>query len=146
MIRVHAYLNFNGQCEEAFLFYEKVFKVENIGIHRFKDLPKDPNFQIEEADGNKVMHTALVINENTMLMGSDCIESFGHKAVGGNNAYIMLDTDTAERAKELYNDLTVGNSTIEMELGEQPWAELYGSFKDQFDICWMIHFEGNKKM
>ncbi len=103
-------------------------------------MPADPNFQIAENDKNKVMHTAIVINENTMLMGSDCIESFGQEVISGNNTYTMLDTESSEEAKDLYNALIKGNSTIEMELGEQPWAELYASFKDQYGICWMIHY------
>lgn len=146
MAKIHAYLNFNGNCEEAFKFYEKAFKTPNIGTHRFGDLPADPNFPIADEDKNKVMHTALMINENTMLMGSDAIENFGHKIVSGNNTYIMLDTETAEEAKELYTALTENATNIEMELSEQFWAELYASFQDQFGISWMIHFEGNKKM
>ncbi|HUH25759.1 MAG TPA: VOC family protein [Flavobacterium sp.] len=146
MAKIHAYLNFNGNCEEAFKFYEKVFKSPNIGTHRFGDMPADPNFEIPEADKNKVMHTALMINESTMLMGSDCLESFGHKATSGNMTYVMLDTDTAEEAKELYAALSENAQNIEMALSEQFWAELYASFQDQFGICWMVHFEGNKKM
>lgn len=144
MAKVHAYLNFNGNCEEAFEFYQTVFNTENLGIYRFGDLPADPNFPMSEDDKKKVMHTAIPINENTMLMGSDCVEGFGHKLTHGNSTYIMLDTTTAEEAKDLYAKLTESANFIEMKLGEQGWAELYASFQDKFGIMWMIHFEGNK--
>ena len=146
MARIHAYLNFNGNCEEAFTFYEKVFNTKNMGMHRFGDMPADDNFPMSEEDKKKIMNTAIMINEDTMILGSDCIENFGHKLVNGNSTYIMLDTQTAQEAKDLYAALSVNAQNIEMELGEQFWAELYASFQDQFGICWMIHFEGNKKM
>ncbi|MBA5792623.1 VOC family protein [Flavobacterium sp. xlx-214] len=146
MARIHAYLNFNGNCEEAFTFYEKVFNTKNMGMHRFGDMPADDNFPMSEEDKKKIMNTAIMINEDTMILGSDCIENFGHKLVNGNSTYIMLDTQTAQEAKDLYAALSVNAQAIEMELGEQFWAELYASFQDQFGICWMIHFEGNKKM
>lgn len=145
MARIHAYLNFNGNCEEAFTFYERVFNTKNMGMHRFGDMPADDNFPMSEEDKKKIMNTAIMINEDTMILGSDCIENFGHKLVNGNSTYIMLDTQTAQEAKDLYAALSVNAQTIEMELGEQFWAELYASFQDQFGICWMIHFEGNKK-
>lgn len=146
MTKIHVYLNFNGNCEEAFRFYEKVFKTQNMGTYRFGDMPENPDFPMTGKDRDKVMHTAIMINENTMLMGSDCVESFGLKATSGNATSIMLDTDTAEEAKELYETLTENAKNIEMPLGEQSWAELFASFQDQFGIWWMVHFEGNKKM
>jgi len=146
MAKIHAYLNFNGTCEKAFKFYEKVFNTQNIGTYRFGDMPADPDYPMNEEDKEKIMHTAIMINENTMLMGSDCVESFGHKVTNGNSTYIMLDTQTAEEAKALYAALTENAMKIEMELGEQFWAELYASFQDQFGIFWMIHYEGNKRM
>lgn len=146
MAKIHAYLNFNGTCEQAFMFYEKVFNTQNIGMHRFGDMPSDSDYPMKEEDKKKIMHTAIMINEGTMLMGSDCVENFGHKVTNGNSTYIMLDTQTAEEAKTLYAALTENAMKVEMELGEQFWAELYASFQDQFGIWWMIHFEGNKKM
>lgn len=146
MTKVHVYLNFNGNCEEAFLFYEKVFKTTNSGFYRMKDMPEHPDYSAPEEDKNKIMHTSIAINESTLLMGSDCIESFGQKAVSGSNTYIMLDTDTAEEAKYFYQALTEDSNLIEMELAEQFWAELYASFEDKYGIKWMVHYEGNKKM
>lgn len=146
MAKIHAYLNFNGECESAFSFYEKVFNTKNIGMHRFGDMPVDPKYPIPEQDKQKIMHTAININPDTMIMGSDCLESFGQKINPGNNSYIMLDTDSANEATTLYNALTEDAKNIEMPLAEQPWAELYSSFQDKYGICWMVHFEGNKKM
>lgn len=146
MAKINAYLNFNGNCEEAFTFYKKVFNTEGTGTYRFGDMPADPNFPLAEEDKNKIMHTALMINSESMLMGSDCIEQFGHKATAGTNTYIMLDVESSEEAKKLYDALINNAQHIEMPLGEQFFAELYASFTDQFGISWMIHYEGKNKM
>lgn len=146
MAKLHAYLNFNGNCEEAFDFYQTVFGGPLLGSHRFGDMPADPNFSIPEEDKNKIMHTALHINGDVMLMGSDCIENFGHKAVFGTATYIMLDAQSAEEARDLHSKLSKNAQNIEMDLGETFFAELYSSFTDQFGVSWMVHYEGNKKM
>jgi len=146
MTKIHAYLNFNGNCEEAFKFYEQVFNTENTGIYRFGDMPSDPEYPLPDEAKNLVSHTAIALNDSTMLMGSDCFEGFNQKAIPGTNTYIMLDTDTPQEATNLYAALSVDAQNIEMPLGEQFWAELFSSFTDKYGISWMIHYEGNKKM
>ena len=135
MAKVHAYLNFNGDCEQAFKFYETVFETKNIGMHKMGDMPPSPDFEVPENAKNKVMHTALFINETTMLMGSDIVEEFGQKYQGGNNNYFH---------EFEYEDSQVNAKVLEMPLGEQFFAELFASFIDQYGTPWMIHFEGNK--
>ncbi|MCA5005115.1 VOC family protein [Sphingobacterium bovistauri] len=145
MAKIHSYLNFNGNCEEAFNFYKNVFKTEIGWIGRFGDIPEDPNVTIADADKNKIMHISININKDQMLMGSDCLESFGQKAVFGTSNYIMLDVDNADEAQELFAALTVNAQNLEMALADTFFAELFSSFTDQFGIAWMIHFEGNRK-
>ena len=145
MAKVHSYLNFNGNCEEAFNFYKSVFNKELNGMYRFGEMPEDPSYSVPEADKNKIMHTSLSLNENQMLMGSDCLEAFGQKAVTGTTTYVMLDVETTEEAQKLYDALSVNAQNMEMPLGDAFFAELFSSFTDQFGIAWMIHFEGNRK-
>lgn len=145
MAKLHAYLNFNGNCEEAFKFYEQVFNAPNLGVHKFRDMPEDPQSPpLSDADKNKVMHTAININNDLMLMGSDCLEAFGQKATPGTNSYFMIDTETADEAVNIYKALSVDAQNIEMPLEETFWAELYASFIDKYGIAWMVNFEGNK--
>jgi len=146
MALLHAYLNFNGNCEEAFEFYQTVFNTPLAGLYRFGDMPADPEYPVAEVDKNKIMHTSIKINDSVMLMGSDCLESFGQKATFGTGSYLMLDTQTADEAKDLYTKLSVDAQNIEMPLGDQFFAEQFAYFQDKFGIAWMIHFEGSKKM
>lgn len=148
MATLHAYLNFPGNCEEAFAFYSKVFNRPTTGTYRYSDMPADPAMPpLSDEIRNKIMNIGLFVNDQVTLMGSDFIEEFcgGAQLVKGNNTYLNLAPETASEAKTLFDSLTQGNSRIEMPLGEQFWAELYASFQDQFGISWMINFEGNKK-
>ena len=148
MAKIHAYLNFNGNCEEAFRFYEKVFDAPNLGTIRYGEMPGESNEpELPSEVKNKVLHTAININETTMLMGSDIVEGFGAQPVSdGNRTYIMLDVDSVEEAEKLYALLAEDAKNIEMKLEEAFFAELYASFQDRFGVYWMIHYEGNKKM
>lgn len=146
MAKVHAYLNFNGDCAQAFDFYQKAFDTPSVGTMKFGDMPPDPDFPLPDDAKDKIMHTAIMLNETTMLMGSDVIEGFGHQHSNGNSTYVMLDAATKEEAQSLYTALTDNAKVIEMPLEEAFFAELYASFQDQFGVWWMIHFEGNKKM
>lgn len=143
MATMHAYLNFNGNCEEAFTFYETVFNTKVLGWSRFGDMPANESTAMKEEDKNKILNTCLFINESTMILGSDVIEGFGHPFAKGNNTYIMLDASSADEAKQLFQALSNG-AQVEMEIGETFFAELYGSLVDKFGIPWMVHFEGNK--
>jgi PhnB protein len=147
MAKVHVYLNFNGNCEEAFQFYGTVFNTTNTGIYRYGAFPPEPNMPpLSEGDKNKVMHTAIHINEGTMLMGTDIIEGFGQKLTNGNSTYIMLDVTSSEEARKLFDALAKDARNLEMDLGETFFAELFSSFQDKYGICWMVHYEGNKKI
>lgn len=147
MAKIHAYLNFDGTCKQAFEFYAQVFNAPVTGTYLYDDMPAAPGSPAlpEHAKG-KVMHTSLMLNESTMLMGADVVEGFGGKLINGNATYIMLDAKDAEEARALYQTLAKDAKNLEMELGETFFAELFSSFEDQFGIYWMIHFEGNKKM
>jgi PhnB protein len=145
MEKVHVYLNFNGTCEEAFNFYAKVFNSPLHCVMRYADMPPHPDMPpIPEKAKNKVMHTQLQLSEQSLLMGSDIEEAYGQKLTQGNSTYVTLATSSEEETHTLYKALTTEAKSIEMELGEQFWADLYASFQDKFGIWWMLIFEGSK--
>ena len=147
MAKIHVYLNFNGNCEEAFQFYGNVFNTTHTGIMRYGDMPSDPEMpSLTEQDKNKVLHMAIKLNDNTMLMGSDISEVFGQSLSHGNSTYITLTTESAEETKTLFDALKQDAQLIEMDLGETFFAELFGSLQDKYGIYWMIDYEGNKRM
>src|SRR5690349_2725165 len=102
MAHVSIYLNFDGNAEEAFNAYKKIFKSEfSVPVMRMGDMPAQPGMpSLSEADKKKVMHVSLPIL-GTEIMGTDVLESMGHKLVEGNNVTISLNPDTKEEADRL---------------------------------------------
>lgn len=142
MKAVSPYLNFSGNTEEAFRFYQSVFGGE-LQIVRFKDM--GDSMGATGDDLNKIANIALPLVGDAMLMGTDVLESFGQELSVGNNFTITLETDTAEEAEELFNKLSDGGD-IEMPLMETEWAEKYGHCTDKFGVQWMFNYTGSKNL
>ena len=95
-------------------------------------------------DQQKVMHIALPIGKGNILMGTDMLESFGHKLIAGNNFSISINADSKEEADKLYNALSaLGNA--EMPIADAFWGAYFGMFTDKFGIQWMVNYEYPKK-
>ena len=139
MSKVAIYLNFQGNAAEAFHFYKSVFGTEfSTPMMRMKDLPPNPEMpKLSESDLNSVMHVALPIIGGTELMGTDMLESMGHKLVIGNNTTISLQLDTKEEADKLYNMLSENGSDKE-PMRDEFWG-YWGCCLDKFGIRWMFN-------
>ncbi len=142
MAAINPYLIFNGNCEEAFLFYQSVFGGEFPYIGKFSDMPSDdphcPPPSAEEA--NRIMHVSLPIG-NTILMGSDSTSQSGDVAIGANVS-MSLNTDSRAEADKLFNGLSAGGHVI-MAMDKTFWGAYFGMFVDKFGINWMVNFDEN---
>jgi PhnB protein len=137
MKSVYPYLNFYGNTEEAFKFYRSVFGGEFLALQRFRDIPESEN--IPENAKDRIMHIALKICDNVILMGTDAMESMGHNLIIGNNMHISLQTESKEEADRLFYSLSEGGK-IENKIQDMFWGDYFGNFRDKFGICWMINF------
>ena len=138
MTKLHPYLNFAGNAEEAFTFYRSVFGGDFGSVVRFKDMPME-GVTIPEADQGKIMHISLPLASDTVLMASDALASLGQQVVQGNNAYISIHPDSREEADRLFKGLSEGGD-VEMPIADQPWGDYWGSFKDKFGVLWMVNY------
>jgi PhnB protein len=138
MAYVAIYLNFDGNAEEAFNHYKKVFGTEFANpMMKMKDMPPRPGAPaLSEADKNKVMHVALPILGGTLIMATDMVENMG-KLVEGNNFTISLNPDTKEEADRLYKELSEGGSDA-VAPHDEFWG-YWGTCKDRFGIRWMFN-------
>lgn len=139
MAKVSVYLNFMGNAEEAFNFYKTVFRTDFASpIFRMGDMKlPDGMPPFSEADGKKVMNVALPILGDTIIMGTDMLESLGHKLIIGNNITINLEPDTKEEADRLYNALSQGG-TESVAPHNEFWG-YWGVCLDKFGIRWMFN-------
>jgi PhnB protein len=140
MATVSTYLNFPRQTEEAFNFYKSVFGGEfKNGIARFSDVPPQEGApQMPEADRNLVMHIELPILGGHILMGTDAPESISFSVNFGNNIYIMLQPDSREDTKKLFEGLSAGGK-VTQQLQDMFWGDYFGSCTDKYGVAWMFN-------
>jgi PhnB protein len=139
MASVSIYLNFQGNTEEAFNHYKSVFHTEfSSPIMRMRDVPAhDGAPKLPEHELNSVMHVALPILGGTVIMGSDMLESMGHRLTIGNNVTISLNPDSKEEADRLFNALSEGGSDI-APMRQEFWG-YWGCCLDRFGVRWMFN-------
>lgn len=140
MARVSTYLNFMGKTEEAFQFYQSIFGTEfDAPIQYMRDVPADPTMpQLSERELGMVLHVALPITGGHRLMGTDTLESMGHKLTFGNNISINVEPDTREETSRLFQALAEGGN-VDMELQEMFWGDYFGSLTDKYGVRWMFN-------
>ncbi len=140
MSKVSIYLNFTKETEEAFTFYAKVFQTElQHGIMRYGDVPTQAGeSELPEEVKKLVMHIELPILGGFSLMGSDAPEAMGFKVNKGNNTHIMLQPDTRDETKRIF-DALAQDGIVETQLQEMFWGDYYGSLKDKFGVHWMFN-------
>jgi len=130
-MRIEAYVFYNGNCEEAFTFYQSALGGE-LAINRYEGSP-----MAEQAPGaeDKVMHASLRVSD-AMLMGADAIGEWQRRI--GNNFALSLATQDERQARDAFDKLSAGGK-VTMELSPAFWgAKLFGMLTDRFGIDWMI--------
>ncbi|MDI6031683.1 VOC family protein [Flavobacterium sp. LB2P84] len=138
MALINPHINFNGNAEEAFLFYKSVFGGEFVKIMRFKDI-SSPEFPVAENEAEKIMHIALPIGQN-ILMANDVPESMGRVNENENRSKIAISAASREEADKLFSGLSAGGQ-IEVPITDSPWGSYFGMFRDKFGIEWMVDFD-----
>lgn len=139
MAQINPYIHFNGNAEEAFIFYKSVFGGEFAMVIRFKDMAI-PGHPISEGEADKMMHIALPIGRSSVLMGSDTPEFMGKHNEHENRSKISISAESKDEADQLFNGLSAGGE-VEMPMGDSPWGSYFGMFRDKYGIEWMVDFD-----
>lgn len=141
MTTVNVYLNFDGNCKEAFDFYKSVFGGEYSYIGLYKDMPPQEGMpQMTAEDGDKIMHVSLPISKETSLMGSDVGGEWCPKLIKGSNFAVSISADSKAGADRLFTGLSAGGK-VTMPMEKTFWGSYFGMFTDKFDINWMVGFD-----
>ncbi|RYE26241.1 MAG: VOC family protein [Sphingobacteriaceae bacterium] len=135
-MKINPYLNFDGEAEEAFKFYQSVFGGE-LAIRRMSSAPGLEHLPEEEK--NLVLHISLPIGNGQFLLASDIVKSMGHVLHAGNSNYICISPDSRDEATRIFTSLSE-SGTVEMPLEDMFWGDYFGSFKDKYGVYWMINF------
>ncbi len=133
---VHVYLNFPGNTEEAFKFYETVFGTKIAMLQTFGETKFLPN--VPESAKRKVMHAQLPITDAVHLMGSDSVEGFGAPLKVGNNFSISVVAKDKAEADRAFLALSGGGGKVTMPIANAPWGPYFGMCVDRFGVQWMV--------
>jgi PhnB protein len=138
MARVNTYLNFQGQTEEAFTFYARIFGTQVTMLSRYSDMPAAAPGELPDAERDLVLHAELPIIAGHVLMATDMLRSMGQETRVGNNTTLCLDVDSREEADRLYDALSGGGSEGS-PMADMPWGAYWGVILDRYGIRWMIN-------
>jgi PhnB protein len=138
MPAINPHLHFNGNTEEAFLFYKSIFGGEFSRLVRYSEMT-GMGYSFPETELNKIMHISLPIGAQSVLMASDVPDILGKVSENENRSKITIRAESKEEADAIFNGLSAGG-TIEMPISDTPWCSYFGAFRDKFGIEWMIDF------
>lgn len=133
VMQLVSYLNFNGNCREAFDFYQKALGGETVAMIPYADMGIP---DMDEAMKSLIVHARLVIGNQT-LMGSDVTDQVQSLPAP---VQVSVQVDSVEEAERIFAALAEGGNVM-MPIEEQSWAARFGFLQDRFGIPWMVNCE-----
>src|SRR3954469_26336 len=128
-MQLNTYLNYGGNCAEAFKFYEQNLGGRITMMMKHGDNPGESRVPAEWNDA--VLHARISIG-GTELFGAD---------IPGNqpmrSAYLSLSTTSTKEAERIYSLLSK-DGEIFMPMEETFFAERFAMLRDKFGTSWMI--------
>jgi PhnB protein len=131
-MQINPYLFYNGNCEAAFRFYEKVLGAKVEVLLRNEEAPESMPSPPDRK--KKIMHGRISI-AGEVLMASDAPPENFHKPQGFSVSLTIADPAEAERK---FKALCEGGSA-NMPFGKTFFSRGFGMCVDQFGIPWMVN-------
>lgn len=130
------YLSFNGDCEEAFLWYAEIFNGDIQHMSKYGDIPENPNSPMSAEQKSKVMHAQLMLTENGGISGSDAMWSMEK----GNTVSIHAHLQDEASAQKVFSALSEGGTVLGKLAANPPPDDsgVSGSVKDKYGFTWII--------
>ena len=133
-MQISPYLLFNGNCAEAFKFYEKCLggKIEGMMTHGQSPMGEKvaPDWR------DKIIHARMTVGDQ-VLMGSDAPPAHYSQPQGYSVSIGVKDRDEAER---IFKDLSSG-AEVKMPFQKTFWSVGFGMLTDRFGTPWMVNCE-----
>jgi len=132
-MKLFTHLNFGGNCEEAFRFYEKHLGGRITMMMKATELPpamKPPG------SPNAVIHARMSV-ASVELIGNDVPEEY-FKPI--RSSYLYLTVDSVAEAERVYAALKEGGE-VTMPIAETFFATRFAQLRDRFGVLWSIIHE-----
>jgi len=133
-MKLHTYLNYGGNCAEAFRFYEKHLggKITMMMTHGDQPVPNDVPPDWKKA----ILHARMTIGETDIMASDVPPERFQPM----RSVYLSLAAGSTAEAERIYALLSDGGE-IFMPIQETFFAFRFGMLRDKFGTSWMILHE-----
>jgi PhnB protein len=133
-MKVNTYLNYGGNCEAAFRFYEKNLGAKIIALMRQGEMPGATN--VPENLRNNVLHARIQIGD-AVIMASDAPPD---RFQPMRSVYLTIGVNSSEEAERIHKVLAEGGE-IFMPMQETFYAHRFSMLRDKFGTSWMIIHE-----
>ena len=127
-MKLYTQLNFGGNCEQAFRFYEKNLGGKISAMMRQSDAPGHGR-----GPGQAIIHARMDIGD-TVLIGNDVPPDVFQKMRSVYMYFALGSTEEAERVNELLAD----GGEVFMPMEETFFATRFSMLRDRFGILWSI--------
>jgi len=130
-MRLHTYLNYGGNCAQAFRFYEQHLGGKITTMLTHGQMPDPKNVPPERQ--NDILHARMTIGGTEVLASDVPPERFQPM----RSVYLALSVDSIDEAERIYALLSEGGD-IFMPMQETFFAFRFGMLRDKFGTSWMI--------
>ena len=129
----HPYLNFGGNCREAFTRYQEIFGGELV-LMPMSDMPSDQPVPPDQAD--LILHAALMFDGHLLMASDDPTGGFD----GVRGMYVNYTVGDVDEAERVFAALAEDGQVV-MPIGETFWSPRFGMCVDRFGTPWMVNVE-----
>ena len=133
-MKLYTYLNYGGNCRQAFEFYAEHLGGAITSVTTHGELPGSSEIPPEWRDA--VLHARIEIGE-TILLGADIPPD---RFQPMRSAYLTLMLDSVDEAERIHALLADGGE-IFMPMAETFFAHRFSMLRDRFGTSWMLLHE-----
>ena len=133
-MKLYTYLNYGGNCAEAFKFYEEHLGGKIGMMMKHGDMPDQSKVLTGMADA--VLHAQITIGDS-VIMASD-VPADRFKPM--RSVYLSLSVASDADAEQLFALLADGGEVF-MPIQETFFASRFAQLRDKFGTSWMIIHE-----
>ena len=133
-MQLNTYLNYGGNCRQAFEFYEKHLGATITMLTTHAEVPDPSNVPPEWRDA--VLHARIELGGTTVFAADVPPDRFQPM----RSAYLSLSVDSDAEAERIYALLSEGGQ-IFMRMEETFFAHRFAMLRDRFGTSWMLLHE-----
>ncbi|PUA29257.1 MAG: hypothetical protein B0W54_01245 [Cellvibrio sp. 79] len=130
-MRIDFHINFSGQCQDAFEFYQSLLGGE-VELLTYGNSPAQDDVPADWA--GKIVHGSFRFN-NLQIAGADLLPESYQKLQGFQ---LLLQLSSSSEAQRIFDALAAGG-VVTMPLQKTFWTDAYGMVTDRFGVPWEVN-------